>query len=539
MKTRIFFLFFTLFTFLVDRVEAQETKLDVMLQPVDIEGLVGVQSYAVGIHDGKWLVIGGRKDGLHQRQPFASFDAAGNNTDILVIDPVSQKFWRKTNSSLPAALREQLSATNPEFFQDGAYLYIIGGYGFSPTANNHVTFPNLCVVNVPDLIEAIIQNKEINPYFRQIVDEKLAVTGGYLHKVYDTYYLVGGQKFTGRYNPQGPGHGPGFVQDYTNAIRKFRIEDDGVNLKVTHTAEIIDEANLHRRDYNVASQVFPDGTFGLTAFSGVFQKSADVPFLNCVNIDSSGYAVQPDFNQYYNHYHCAHLPVYSESKKEMHTLFFGGISQYYDDNGVLTRDDNVPFVNTIARVTRDKDGNMAEYKLRHTMPGLLGSGSEFIFADDMPVFENGVLKLDALPDDTTHVGYIYGGINSSAPNIFFTNTGTQSTAENRIFKVYLIQHAANATDEMNSQSLGGLGMMIYPNPGRDFFHVKYHLKYPADVHLTIQGVDGQLIKEINLGLLTAGSHDITLPETFSGHKVLLFTLRAGDQVAVQKLILHD
>ena len=213
MKTSTIIVFISFFILFFARVKGQNARMDVVLQPVDIEGLVGVQSYAVGVHDGKWLVIGGRKDGLHQRQPFASFDAAGNNTDILVIDPVNQKFWKKSNSSLPAPVREQVSATNPQFFQDGVYLYIIGGYGFSPTANNHVTFPNLCAVNVPDLMEAIIQNRDINPNFRQIIDEKLAVTGGYLHKVYDTYYLVGGQKFTGRYNPQGPGHGPGFVQD--------------------------------------------------------------------------------------------------------------------------------------------------------------------------------------------------------------------------------------------------------------------------------------------------------------------------------------
>ncbi|MBK8671321.1 MAG: hypothetical protein IPN89_18525 [Saprospiraceae bacterium] len=97
-----------------------------------------------------------------------------------------------------------------------------------------------------------------------------------------------------------------------------------------------------------------DGKEGLTAFSGVFQESVDLPFLSCVNIDSDGYAVQPGFSQYYNHYHCAHIPIYSGSSREMHTVFFGGIAQYFDENGTLTRDDNVPFLNTIARVKRKK-----------------------------------------------------------------------------------------------------------------------------------------------------------------------------------------
>jgi hypothetical protein len=31
-------------------------------------GLGGLQSFAYGHHDGKWLIIGGRKDGLRRRQ---------------------------------------------------------------------------------------------------------------------------------------------------------------------------------------------------------------------------------------------------------------------------------------------------------------------------------------------------------------------------------------------------------------------------------------------------------------------------------------
>ncbi len=123
----------------------------------------------------------------------------------------------------------------------------------------------------------------------------------------------------------------------------------------------------------------------------------------------------------------------------MHTVFFGGIAQYFDENGTLTRDDNVPFVNTIARVTRKKDGSMAEYKLPVELPGLLGSGSEFIPLSKIPSYDNGVLRLDDILQDTTMIGYIYGGISSMAPNIFFTNTGTESNASSQIFEVFIDQ----------------------------------------------------------------------------------------------------
>ena len=44
--------------------QAQTTfNYDVVLTPVNIAGLPGLHSYAFGQHNGKWLIIGGRKDG--------------------------------------------------------------------------------------------------------------------------------------------------------------------------------------------------------------------------------------------------------------------------------------------------------------------------------------------------------------------------------------------------------------------------------------------------------------------------------------------
>lgn len=52
----------------------------------------------------------------------------------------------------------------------------------------------------------------------------MAVTGGRLNQINNTYFLVGGQRFTGRYNPMGPEHGPGFTQEYTNQIKQFQLK---------------------------------------------------------------------------------------------------------------------------------------------------------------------------------------------------------------------------------------------------------------------------------------------------------------------------
>ena len=339
MKRRLF-AFFGLIFIAVSAI-AQTRPFDIYIEPINITDLGGLQAYAFGQHNNKWLIVGGRLDGLHRRQPFASFNVAGNNNQLIVIDPVAQQKWTAPLTSLSVPLQEQLSSTNMEFHQDGNFLYVIGGYGYNNATASRKTFGNLTAIDVPSVINAIISGTSFTDCFRQISDIEFAVTGGHLKKINNTFYLVGGNKFDGNYNPMG---NPTYTQVYTDAIRKFNITDDGITITVSHLPTITDTANLHRRDYNAVPQILPNGAEGITAFSGVFQPTVDLPFLNCVNIDSTGYFVNNSFQQYYNHYHCAVLPIYSASNNEMHSIFFGGIAQYYDNLGTLLQANNVPFV---------------------------------------------------------------------------------------------------------------------------------------------------------------------------------------------------
>ncbi|MDA0729241.1 MAG: hypothetical protein O3C18_06080 [Bacteroidetes bacterium] len=45
---------------------------------VDLPDMPGVHSFAQAQHEGKWLILGGRLDGLHARQPFNAFPAASH-----------------------------------------------------------------------------------------------------------------------------------------------------------------------------------------------------------------------------------------------------------------------------------------------------------------------------------------------------------------------------------------------------------------------------------------------------------------------------
>lgn len=519
---------------------SQNENFNIILEPTNVPGLPGLQSYAFGQHGGKWLLIGGRIDGLHRRQPFAAFAPAGRNSNLFVVDPKSKQLWTASLSALAPAIQEQLASTNMQFHQDGDRLYLTGGYAFSALSNDFVTFDRLIAIDVPGAINAIVGNSTLVPYFRQISDPAFEVTGGRMAKIYDTYYLVGGQKFEGAYNPMGPNHGPGFVQKYTEQIRRFRIDDNGQTITIQHLPTHTDPEQLHRRDYNVVAQVMPNGEEGLTAFSGVFQKTADFPYLNCVNIDSAGYAPVPGFNQYYNHYHCPSIPLYSAAQNAMHTLFFGGIAQFYDSLGTLVQDNNVPFVRTIARITRQADGAMLEYKMPVEMPSLLGAGAEFIAEEGLPIWPNGVIQYDELPNDTVLLGHIFGGIASTARNIFWVNSGTESSADNRLFRVYLSKNTATSVHSLNQQSKGTLGLQVFPNPSKGSIGVKFQLETVTPVQFIVVNKTGQILINETLEHLNPGENIVThiLPNMTIGAAYFV-TIKIPGEQATLKVIAQE
>lgn len=427
----------TIGTFFSAVVTAQnDLPFSIVLEPVIIKDMGGLQSYAWARSGDKIVLIGGRTDGLHKRQPFASFRPQYNNTDLIVIDIEKEKVWRKPVIGLPAPLAEQLQSSNMEFYQDGNYLLLTGGYGYSETQKDHITYPALIRIKVPEIINAIIKNKEILSFIDQVNDERMAVTGGHLNKLTNTFYLVGGHRFDGRYNPHGPDHGPGFLQQYTNQVRKFTVTDKAGKLAIENFAVVTDTQLLHRRDYNLLNQYDANGKEMLTIYSGVFQTKKDIPYTTLVDITGEQHAEVPGFNQLYCHYHTASIAAYNKTNKTMYSIFLGGIAQNYKDNtGKTVADDNVPFVNSISVVER-KENKIREYLLAEPMPGYFGAAAEFIPLNDKLFSSNGILEIDKLGKKKVLTGYMIGGIDSRAPNVFWRNDPESSRASPVIWKVY-------------------------------------------------------------------------------------------------------
>lgn len=510
---------------------------EVQLSPIAVPNLPGLHSYAFAQHNGQWLIIGGRKDGVHARQPFASFAAVSNNTDLYVIDPTQATFWKASVNALPAGLREQLQSTNMNFYQDADTLYIIGGYAFSASANAHKTFTGLISVQVSGLIQAVKTQADMQPFFKQINDDVFAVTGGQLGKIGHTFYLVGGQRFDGRYNPMGPDHGPGFSQQYTNQIRKFRLHNDGTQLSFTHYEAITDPVHLRRRDYNLLPQIFPDGQQGYTISSGVFQLQADLPFLYPVDITENGYTPITGFNQYLSNYHSAKAALYDSAANRMHTLFFGGISRYYYQNGQLIEDDQVPFVRTISLLSRSADGTLAEYQLPTEMPGLKGAGAEFILNRNLPHHESEIIQLSAISSDTILIGHIYGGILSPALNPFSANQTGITSADASVYAVRLIRkNTATAAQQIKGRH--SFDFEVFPNPAQDNVTLRYDLPYAGKVNYFLYTADGKILQRGEWERQTSGRNEQSLfvHRSFSAQP-LFIALAFDDQFyAVKKIV---
>ncbi len=465
-------------------------ELDII--PKSIPNLPGIHSYAYAESNGKWLIIGGRRDGLHARQPFNAFPESSNNTDLLVIDPQSTQIWSASASQLPISIAEQLQSTNMNFHQDDDTLFIIGGYAFSQTVQDHITFPNMTSLIVSDVINAIVSGNPISPYFKQITNQNFAVTGGHLGKIDNTFYLVGGHRFDGRYNPMGNAT---YTQTYVDGIRKFEIDNSGNQLSFSNYSVITDQVHLHRRDYNLVPQIFPNGDEGYMISSGVFQINADLPFLYPVEITSGGYNPITSFNQYLSNYHSPKVGIYDNQNNTMHSLFFGGMSQYYYNNGNLIQDVSVPFVRTISRVSRDAIGNLQEIVFPNEMPALLGTSAEFIVKKSIPHSENGVLIISGNTPDSLLIGHILGGIKSTELNPFTVNNTGATSAYNGIFEVWLKKNSIN-----NVQLIDGSNpfhVSIYPNPSINKMELEVGIPYDGRLSLLITNIDGQLINSKN------------------------------------------
>ncbi len=491
-----------------------------------------IHSGAFTEYNGKWVFIGGRKNGLHGFLPPFAFPTSGVNNMVWVVDPLTNQSWSSAVDSLSVNLREAVGSSNMQFYRSDSILYMNGGYGWKDSLQDFVTFPVLISVHLPGLIDAVINNKKIAPFFKYINDQRMAVCGGHLQKIDSVYYLVFGHRFDGRYNRND--HMGFFVQKYSNEIRKFTISENAGTIQVNSYSFVKDTVNFHRRDFNLIPQIYPSGEKALTAFSGVFQYTANLPYLTCVDITKSGYTHQSGFNQNLSQYHSAVAALYDTTTKDQHNIFFGGISQYYIDTvtGNTVYDTLVPFVNTVSKVVRSAANTYQEFNMGIRLPGLIGTNAYFMPDPAMNLIGDEVIILNGLPD-STRIGYIIGGIETPDKNISLTDPAL-SFARLQPLEVYYFTSGATQVKGIANDVLN---FRAYQKSAGAEITVEFELPKNMLVKISAYTVDGKLSKELIAGSRAQGPHRVSLSSAGIAQGVCFIGIQTEGSIKFSKLVI--
>ena len=160
------------------------------------------------------------------------------------------------------------------------------------------------------------------------------------------------------------------------------------------------------------------------------------------------------------------------------------------------------------------------------MPGLLGASGEFIPESGLSITEDGIIRTDLLIGDSVLIGHIVGGIESTAANIFFTNTGTQSDAVARVFEVWLVRLPQGI------RTIGAgpeLELEIQHEMGQAFVTAIIRTGKSTKMRIQLLDTMGRLVRTVFEGTMVQGRQElsITVADLASGAYTLVLT--AGEQ----------
>ncbi len=421
----------------------------------------GLQSYVVGLYKHYYVLLTGRKNGLHgfnfNDNP-ANFPPSEQNPNVYVVDiknkQVIYRSLANPGSGLSQDQIDSLSVTDAQFYQLGDILYITGGYGFKQSINDYTTFDTLTAIQLPQLIDWVAYGSlDLPPLaIRQISDPIFKVAGGEMYQLeeHGPFYLVFGQDFEGAY------FSGSSTQTYTQQVRRFEIIDDLANLQIRKLLSSNPDPSFRRRDLNIIPTVKKFGKakkeYGIIALSGVFTETDGV-WTVPVLISSNGLPSMEDpndpltFKQGFNNYFCPIIPLYSKNTNDYYLISMGGLSYQFFENGALHQDTEIPFNNQVTTIKWANDGSFTQYLMNATYPYLVstqshpgkqllfGTGAYFVPAPNLNkyLYITEIFKLDKIKEKML-LGYIFGGIQSTLPN---TETMSDSAASPYIFRVTL------------------------------------------------------------------------------------------------------
>ncbi len=415
----------------------------------------GLQSYVVGTSGGKWLLLAGRINGLHGfNSNNNNFPPDTQNTTVFVVDPnlqtVTTRSLTNQGSGMTQTQIDLLSVTAPQAFQSKNTLYMSGGYGVDESGTNFTTKDALTAIDIPGLMHWVVNptnGETAAQYIRQVFDPIFQITGGVMvEPSHNRALLVFGQDFEGAVTASGNG-------TYSEQVRQFRIVDNKKHFSFVAgtTLPATPDPDYRRAGLNVVP-IIENGRPGFVAFSGAFTLAGGI-WTVPVEISPKGVPTEASptnattFMQAMNNFNCPTLELYSQKERNSYTVLMGGISFGFFSGGEFETDLELPFINQVTTIKRDRNGVFSQYLMNAEYPVILSTGSNpgnqllfganatLIPVDGLPAYNNGVLKYDRLGTNPVVVGYIVGGIQSTLPN---TNAESDSAASPYIFTVTLV-----------------------------------------------------------------------------------------------------
>lgn len=510
---------------------AQYGKLppfQLQLEAIGGTNIPGFHSFAFAQAGDKWLLIGGRTNGLHGLNNNGGFPGEFKNDAVIVIDTVTWNFYQADLNQLPQNIAAPMRSTNMEYIQNGDYLYMVGGYGWDSINENFVTFPTLTAVHINNMIDAVIHSKPISSCIRQVTDTNMTVCGGDLVKLGNDYYLMFGHNFKGTYDPNAAS--PIFTQVYSNRIKKFNLTDNGTTISLSNFSYNTDTTNFHRRDLTTCPLIQPDGSFGVGAYGGVFKKNADMPYLEPILLSANGTTTVKTYQQVMSQYTCAVLPAYDNAGKNMYTTFFGGISlyDYNTGTGLVVRDTTLPFINDVTTLSTFANGSMEEKVLPLQLPGLLGSNAKFVLNKAISSYSNEVINLQQLPKTQSLAGYIIGGIKAEKGSL------GKSIANTTIYRVYITPSKSLNIDESSSvQQLN-----LFPNPVSQHATLEFTLKNAEQLQIRLTDITGKELELVMDEELQKGIHQVIIDVSKCKAGFYLCEVQSSTGKLTQKLIVR-
>jgi len=403
-----------------------------------------LQSFCIGTSGNYWLLVGGRTNGFHGTGGSGStFPTSFSNEKFYVIEPNGNNVW---SAPVPSQFLYQLRSTNMPYYQDGMTLYCVGGYGNgcpSDTPGCYQTFPNLTAINVPGLINAIrMGDSNLSQYISTITDTRMQVTGGTLTKLNGYFYLACGQNYNGKYKP-------GVDGKYTEQVARFQINLIKGVLSISNYTTIKSpmqyqgQPQLHRRDFNGVPYVTVNGQQGFAVLGGVF-TSRGGPFPNPAYIYySGGIGVDTSFAQKFCLYDCASISLYNTRNQQAYITLIGGITDYYfgeDGDTIPSNASNfMPWFNHASTIVYTQRGTTEYPQAKLKLPGYIGANAVFVPSSNTPLYMgiSGVIDYARLPAGSAMIGWMYGGIEATAPQ---SNGFNPTNSSNAIYMVTLTQN---------------------------------------------------------------------------------------------------